>query len=401
LYTNLENSPPQYRAICGILSCLDLTHPDAPVAIKPETQVLLDGFSEADWDLFFRMAKAEGVAPLMYHAMTRSAFRAPEATRLKLQSVYYETAAFNQVLLTEMERVVQALNDAGIPVIVLKGAALAWTVYPDPALRPMNDLDLLVKTEDLERAKELIFSLGYHEPIPEMARGINRMTGHAYYLVKNNREGMIIELHWNLVSGDYDSRTPSIDWVWNNKLLLESNHSKNNIPIDVSTLLPELLLIYLIGHLVLQHGKSTSRLIWLYEIYFLFISLDKEINWEQFTKEIESFGWLPALQFSNKLIIDHFAKTLPEEMIFEISKYSDGNEDPTIHIIWEGKQDNRNIYYANLLTTQGMKRIRLLMANFFPDEKYMRWRYRYNRRWQGFYFYPYRWWSMIARKSRN
>ena len=37
-----------------------------------------------------------------------------------------------------------ALGDA-IPAIVLKGAALADTIYPSIAHRPMNDIDLLVR----------------------------------------------------------------------------------------------------------------------------------------------------------------------------------------------------------------------------------------------------------------
>ena len=39
----------------------------------------------------------------------------------------------------ELGRVLAALGRAGTPVIVLKGMALAHTVYPDPSLRAMLD----------------------------------------------------------------------------------------------------------------------------------------------------------------------------------------------------------------------------------------------------------------------
>ncbi|MBN1537855.1 MAG: nucleotidyltransferase family protein, partial [Anaerolineales bacterium] len=240
-----------------------MTQPDAPVIIKPETAALMDAFSEADWELFARMAKAEGVAPLMHFAFSRSSYALPEAIRLKLQMAYYETAAFNQMILTEMGRVVQALNEADIPVIVLKGAVLATTIYPDPALRPMSDLDLLVKTEDLERAKELILSLGYYEPIPEMAKGFNRMIGHEYKLHKLAQPKISVELHWSVISGDYDRRTPSLDLLWKNRKTIISQNENSNHLIEIFSLSPEYLLCYLIGHLIIQHGKSTGRLVWL------------------------------------------------------------------------------------------------------------------------------------------
>jgi len=54
-----------------------------------------------------------------------------------------------------------ALNDAGIPLICLKGAYLGRFVYKDPALRPMLDLDLLVREEHFEQCGRELERLGY------------------------------------------------------------------------------------------------------------------------------------------------------------------------------------------------------------------------------------------------
>jgi len=40
----------------------------------------------------------------------------------------------------------------GIDLIVLKGPALARTYYPDPVTRSSDDIDLLVKPDDLLKA---------------------------------------------------------------------------------------------------------------------------------------------------------------------------------------------------------------------------------------------------------
>ncbi len=54
-----------------------------------------------------------------------------------------------------------ALGNAGIPVILLKGIAYAGTIYPDPAERPMSDIDLLVRSSDMSTAEQALARLGY------------------------------------------------------------------------------------------------------------------------------------------------------------------------------------------------------------------------------------------------
>ena len=57
---------------------------------------------------------------------------------------------------------VLALRAAGVEVVALKGAVLAFFHYPDPALRPMGDLDLLLKDpRDLARATEALGGAGW------------------------------------------------------------------------------------------------------------------------------------------------------------------------------------------------------------------------------------------------
>ncbi len=45
-----------------------------------------------------------------------------------------------------MLELADAFDAAGIPIVVLKGSALAQCFYPDPSWRPFSDLDLLVRT---------------------------------------------------------------------------------------------------------------------------------------------------------------------------------------------------------------------------------------------------------------
>jgi hypothetical protein len=59
-----------------------------------------------------------------------------------------------------------AARERGLPLVALKGVALhAHGIY-EPGGRPMSDIDLLARHEDMDRAAELIQSLGYREIEP-------------------------------------------------------------------------------------------------------------------------------------------------------------------------------------------------------------------------------------------
>ncbi|MCZ7567438.1 MAG: nucleotidyltransferase family protein [Ardenticatenaceae bacterium] len=99
-------------------------------------------------------------------------------------------------------------------VIVLKGAALATTLYPCIALRPLSDVDLLVPRQHLGTAVAAMQSLGYCEVYLEMSPGLNQVAGHHVLLQGGARRGVAVELHWSLVAGESDWRSPSLDWFW-------------------------------------------------------------------------------------------------------------------------------------------------------------------------------------------
>jgi hypothetical protein len=58
-------------------------------------------------------------------------------------------------------RVARAMAQARVPFLVLKGAALAHLVYDDPRLRPMRDIDLLIRKADAGRAHDVLTRCGF------------------------------------------------------------------------------------------------------------------------------------------------------------------------------------------------------------------------------------------------
>jgi hypothetical protein len=100
-------------------------------------------------------------------------------------------------LLTLQER----FEASGIEVVVLKGATVARTVYPDPTWRPFGDLDLLVRTADWRRACDLLAGLGFRRELPEPRPGFDERFGKA--ALHRNGDSVEVDLHRTLVLGPF------------------------------------------------------------------------------------------------------------------------------------------------------------------------------------------------------
>ena len=93
-----------------------------------------------------------------------------------------------------------AMAQAGVPFLVLKGAALAHLVYGDPRLRPMRDIDLLIRKVDAGRAHDVLMRCGLRAGGAAVPSRHHHLQGMAKTL-----EGatVTIELHHELLA-----RTP-------------------------------------------------------------------------------------------------------------------------------------------------------------------------------------------------
>lgn len=103
----------------------------------------------------------------------------------------------------ELERTLlalgQTLRAAGVRYTVLKGPALAHTMYPDPSWRPFSDLDLLVGADDWSRTQELLAVAGFRRRLPEPRPGFDRRFGKA--ATHCDADGLEVDLHRTLVLG--------------------------------------------------------------------------------------------------------------------------------------------------------------------------------------------------------
>ena len=85
--------------------------------------------------------------------------------------------------------------------VVLKGAALAWSIYRSPDLRPMSDLDLLIDRTAADAAQAALQSLNFH-----VDAGPRRFGRNAHHLPVTSRSDggacINVELHVDALSRD-------------------------------------------------------------------------------------------------------------------------------------------------------------------------------------------------------
>jgi len=116
-----------------------------------------------NWDYVLQMGKAHGLAPLSYYQLHRIDLdhQIPQSIMDQLHDIYYGNLARNLLLYDELSRVLKSFEAKEIPVVGLKGIALADLVYKNVALRPMADVDLLVQESNIPEVLKTLFKLGF------------------------------------------------------------------------------------------------------------------------------------------------------------------------------------------------------------------------------------------------
>lgn len=134
-------------------------------AFQEQLAAQVDAFRA--WDILPGQAELHGMAPLLWHHLKASGLEIPIETDRILQGLYLRHRYHNQFHTESLLELTALLGEAGIHPVVLKGLALAHTIYPQPALRPTSDLDLLLPTDAVLPALRLMQEAGYSVRLPD------------------------------------------------------------------------------------------------------------------------------------------------------------------------------------------------------------------------------------------
>lgn len=347
----------------------------------------------------FRRAVEQGLGPLLY-ARLRGQESLPQSAMAELRQAYYESAGRSARLYHALEAILQALAASGVPAILLKGAALAQTVYENPALRPMGDLDLLVRPADVDTALAALAGLGYrpwqHEPAPGSTR-----TYENEIMLRREGAPAPLEVHWGLYDSPHYQEHLPMEWFWQTARPQRSG--------DASALIlgPEAQVLHLCGHLILHHGKD-ARLLWWHDIAEVIVHYRQEIDWPTLLGQASACDLVYPLQQVLPRIASEWRAPIPPAALEELRLLRPSRAEERIYARLSAgyRPAGRRLLDDLADTSSCRRRLRMAMTNIFPTVAYMQRRYRIRHRLLVPFFYPYRWFLglrglLLSRKTQT
>lgn len=240
------------------------------------------GGDDMDWNYVFHLLEAHGLIPFLYLKLKDSSISGiPERFLTAARDYFHANELRNRMLREELLKLLEALAQAGIDAIPLKGIVYAHTLYASPAARQFGDIDLLLHDSDISKAKEILEHHDYHAVYEQkvLAEGNSELTPaqqsvyrsvyHEYEL--QSRDGLIhIDLHWRLLPRMYPTNLP-VNLIWRNLATAKISD------LPIKTMSPELDLVYLCIH---GAKDGWSELKWAADISEL-ISTRNELDWER------------------------------------------------------------------------------------------------------------------------
>ena len=161
------------------------------------------------------IAEHEGVTALVYERLRE----VPDAAAL--QAAFAESARTHAMrslwMRAETARLLKALHEAGLRVLVLKGVALSAWLYPAPHLRACGDLDLLFASHaEAQRATDVLEGCGYPHGY-EQGR-------HAYERVRKPVPGtayaLEVDVHWRLLNAPVFADALDFEELWSESIAI-------------------------------------------------------------------------------------------------------------------------------------------------------------------------------------
>jgi hypothetical protein len=239
------------------------------------------------WDVLLERARTHGLIPLLYHRLRALDFcGVPLAVRRELTDTFGVNAIRNDLLTREMVRVLAKLGAAGVPVIPLKGTALAESLYGDAALRTCADLDILVHPKHIAASLRILASVGYEGRFgdPAFVHLLERYGKDCALMRHDARLAYPLQVHCGLIWGGPAERLLLTE-IWSEA----SPRPFHDAPAYAMS--PEWEFLYLVVHAA-RHGLFPFK--WLVDLDWLL--LQSPLDWQNVQEKTRRLGWERVVQ---------------------------------------------------------------------------------------------------------
>lgn len=253
---------------------------------------------DLDWERVLDSAEHHRLIPAMHGALSGKN-GVPSTLRARAHKHAWRVLHFT----AELQKIARCFEQRGIEFLAHKGPALAQLLYGDPAMRQFGDLDVIVKSRDFRRAKDVLIESGYDSNLrlsPRHEQALLRSGYECSFGLNSARN--LVELQWQIVPRFY-SINFDIDALFSRSMQV------NLDDVALRTLGREDLLMVLCVHAAKHEWVQLGML---RDIAAL---MNFDLDWNWIVAEARRLGIIKILQVSllaaNKLFNVSCRKELP------------------------------------------------------------------------------------------
>ncbi|HXF13258.1 MAG TPA: nucleotidyltransferase family protein, partial [Terriglobales bacterium] len=253
---------------------------------------------DLDWERVLDSAEHHRLIPAMHGALSGNN-GVPSTLRARAHKHAWRVLHFT----AELQKIARCFEQRGIEFLAHKGPALAQVLYGDPAMRQFGDLDVIVKSRDFRRAKDVLIESGYDSNLrlsPRHEQALLRSGYECSFGLNSARN--LVELQWQIVPRFY-SINFDIDALFSRSMQV------NLDDVALRTLGREDLLMVLCVHAAKHEWVQLGML---RDIAAL---MNFDLDWNWIVAEARRLGIIKILQVSllaaNKLFNVSCRKELP------------------------------------------------------------------------------------------
>jgi hypothetical protein len=344
-----------------------------------------------DWGAVRRIAYRQGVAALVYSS-ARGSDLLPAALNEDLRNAYYYVARTNVRLFERLEKVLRCLAADGLPVVLLKGAALSAAVYGNAAVRAMSDVDLLVRQQDTAPILHALAKLGYAPAYHELRPGFSSDFTNELVLEQRDDAGRTddkrnasaqslpggkdgstqpVELHWSAFDSAYYRYTIPMDWFWQTTLPAVVGET------PATVLGPEAQVLQLCAHITHHGGWQHAGLMAVHDVAEVIARYRERLDWRELIERCQEFH----LVLTVRQILDRISRygdaLIPAAVMNQFNALHPSSEELRVVTWLTGTRRPALDFRAGLRHIPTWRqRLRFARAVLFPSTAFMQSRYR-------------------------
>ena len=347
-----------------------------------------------EWSGLLNFLRSNWIIPFAYRTIgcLPRECRPPETITDEMRQDFLVSCVRSLHMERQLREIIEAFQEQGVRVLVLRGPALAFSLYPDPAMRPSSDLDLLVLPEQVVKARGILEDLDYKCLARRFETAREFFREECFIHQENPGNKFPVDLHW-------------VHWELhpffkgNKKVEIEDlflRAWKVETPTLVfETLHPVDFLIHSAIHLVMIH-KNEMRLSWIYDTALLAQHLQVPNDWERLQER--SVAWRARLPLEQclKMAKVWAGLELPEGFD-DFSTWPLPTEDESA--VWE---DTMQHHWVTILLKRSLanpslilKRVPSLLRLLFPHPEMVRACYPISSNWLLPVSYVRRWFRWV------